>query len=176
MLITPLFFVYSCIGTTAVGPDLSPGKNRFSYRIRIENFTGKLDKVKGEDDQFYQLLGRNWKITENRDIIDMVEAANYDDYEEDDFEDDREAIVNAPTTGVVGHLPVLKPGNCFEYMSGCDLKASTGTMSGSFHMAVVDESTRSAQVGDPVDALHAPKDKLFELPVLPFRLLSKPSK
>jgi hypothetical protein len=52
----------------------------------------------------------------------------------------------------------------------------SGNMSGSFHIAVVDESTRSAQVGDPVDALHAPKDKLFELPVSPFCLVSKETK
>jgi len=170
-------FYYSCIGTTAVG-HLSPGqdmKNRFSYKIRIENFNVKNDELKGEG-QTYQLLGRTWKIGEDRDIVDIGDSANYDEYEEDDFEDDREVTVNAPTTGVVGHLPVLRPGDCFEYMSGCDLKTLTGTMSGTFHMAEVDAGTRSAQVGDPVDALYAPKDKLFELPVSPFRLVSKTSK
>mmetsp|Transcript_8403 Transcript_8403/g.15863 ORF Transcript_8403/g.15863 Transcript_8403/m.15863 type:complete len:374 (+) Transcript_8403:107-1228(+) len=147
----------SSIGTTAVR-HLSSGqdmKNRFTYRIRIENFNLKNDHVVRDDDQTFQLLGRSWKIMED-----------------DSDDDDAEVIVNAPTTGVVGHLPVLKPGDSFEYMSGCDLKTPRGTMTGSLHMALVDDDTASAQVGDPVDALHAPKEKLFELPVQPFRLIS----
>jgi uncharacterized protein affecting Mg2+/Co2+ transport len=132
-------------------------KNRFTYRIRIENFNVNNDRTLGDDDQTYQLLGRTWNIKED----------------DSDAEDDSEVTVNAPTTGVVGHLPVLKPGDCFEYMSGCDIRSSTGSMRGSFHMAVVDDDTESAQVGDPVDALRAPKEKLFELTVQPFRLIAK---
>jgi uncharacterized protein affecting Mg2+/Co2+ transport len=146
----------SCIGATTVR-HLSSGqgvKNRFTYRIRIENYNTKNDQLVGDDEQTFQVLGRTWKIIE------------------DDSDDDPGVTVDAPTTGVVGHLPVLRPGDCFEYMSGCDLQTPTGTMRGSLHLAMVDDDTVSAQVGDPVDALHAPKEKLFEVPVQPFRLIS----
>jgi ApaG protein len=34
--------------------------------------------------------------------------------------------------GVVGHQPLLKPGESFEYSSGTRLRTATGTMHGSF--------------------------------------------
>ena len=34
--------------------------------------------------------------------------------------------------GVVGHQPMLKPGEGFEYTSGCRLRTPTGTMEGSY--------------------------------------------
>lgn len=100
------------------------------------------------------------QITEDREIS------------EGDEDDDREFTVNAPNTGVVGKIPVIKPGEAFEYMSSCDLGTQSGTMKGCFHMAIVDDDTESAQVGDPVEAFHATPDKLFELSVAPFRLIA----
>ena len=40
--------------------------------------------------------------------------------------------------GVVGHQPVLSPGERFEYTSGCHLSTAVGTMKGSYQMAAVD--------------------------------------
>ena len=34
--------------------------------------------------------------------------------------------------GVVGHQPLLKPGEGFEYTSGCRLRTPTGTMEGTY--------------------------------------------
>jgi ApaG protein len=34
--------------------------------------------------------------------------------------------------GVVGHQPLLQPGEAFEYTSGCRLRTPTGTMEGSY--------------------------------------------
>ena len=34
--------------------------------------------------------------------------------------------------GVVGHQPMLKPGEGFEYTSGCRLRTPTGTMEGTY--------------------------------------------
>ena len=70
----------------------------------------------------------------------------------------------------VGHLPVLLPGNVFEYMSGCELFTQHGTMSGSFHMAVVPSNTRSAMVGDAVPAFQDKNPNVFEMPVHEFPL------
>ena len=35
--------------------------------------------------------------------------------------------------GVVGHQPLLKPGESFQYTSGCRLRTASGTMHGTFH-------------------------------------------
>lgn len=34
--------------------------------------------------------------------------------------------------GVVGHQPLLKPGEAFQYSSGCRLRTASGTMHGSY--------------------------------------------
>ena len=40
--------------------------------------------------------------------------------------------------GVVGHQPLLQPGESFEYTSGTRLRTPTGTMHGSFFCVAVD--------------------------------------
>jgi ApaG protein len=43
--------------------------------------------------------------------------------------------------GVVGQQPLLKPGEAFQYTSGCRLRTSTGSMSGSY-FCVAEDGTR----------------------------------
>ena len=40
--------------------------------------------------------------------------------------------------GVVGHQPLLKAGESFQYTSGCRLRTSTGTMHGSYFCVAED--------------------------------------
>lgn len=40
--------------------------------------------------------------------------------------------------GVVGHQPLLRPGESFEYTSGCQLRTPTGTMHGSYFFVAED--------------------------------------
>jgi ApaG protein len=40
--------------------------------------------------------------------------------------------------GVVGHQPLLKPGESFEYTSGCRLRTATGSMRGSYFCVAED--------------------------------------
>lgn len=40
--------------------------------------------------------------------------------------------------GVVGQQPLLKPGEAFQYSSGCRLRTPTGTMQGSFFCVAED--------------------------------------
>ena len=131
-------------------------KYRFTYRIRIENCAEP-------GGNHYQLLGRSWDITE----------------QDPKFAKDLETMhMNAPTTGAVGHLPVIAPGHVFEYMSGCDLATPLGRMEGFFYMAKVDEDATSTIVGempyhkDPTDKIKTQlKDEnLFHLPVANFPL------
>lgn len=83
--------------------------------------------------------------------------------------------VNEPRTGAVGHFPVLRPGEVFEYMSGADLSSPMGgCMEGCFHMAFVDDlSTNSAQVGEHVEALQwkSNDERMFEMPIGRFGLV-----
>lgn len=102
-----------------------------------------------------QLLGRYWSIDE------LTAGGREDDTKE-------RIVVDSPTTGAVGHLPVLRPGQVFEYMSGTDLLGTKGIMKGHFYMARVPDDRHSAKAGDNVEALKA-GDK-FEVEVASFPL------
>ncbi len=45
--------------------------------------------------------------------------------------------------GVVGHQPLLKPGESFQYTSGCQLRSASGTMHGTYFFVTLD--------GDPFE-------------------------
>jgi len=137
-----------CIGRSLATTE-APMKMRFAYRIRIENVDTNNETV--------QLLGRTWHIQElynNEPVGEPVE-------------------VHAPQTGAVGKLPVLQPGEAFEYMSGCELGTSMGVMKGCFHLCRVPPDTPSAVVGQQVEAFHS--NERFEVVVQPFALLEEPS-
>jgi len=48
--------------------------------------------------------------------------------------------------GVVGEQPVLKPGDSFEYTSGCPLPTPVGSMRGSYHCVADDGTTFEATI------------------------------
>ena len=56
-----------------------------------------------------QLLSRHWIITDAAGHTEEVKGQ-----------------------GVVGEQPVLRPGESFQYTSGCPLKTSTGVMRGTY--------------------------------------------
>ncbi len=58
-----------------------------------------------------QLLNRYWHITDARGQVQEVRGA-----------------------GVVGEQPTLKPGEAYEYTSGCPLSTPSGIMQGSYEM------------------------------------------
>jgi ApaG protein len=62
-----------------------------------------------------QLISRHWIITNALGQIEEVKGL-----------------------GVVGHQPLLKPGESFEYTSGCRLRTATGTMQGSYFCVAED--------------------------------------
>lgn len=131
-----------CIGRSLKGHNEESNKYRFAYRMRIENV---------DQTECVQLLGRTWHIQEYKDDKPHGEPIR----------------VHAPQTGAVGKMPVLRPGQAFEYMSGAELGGS-GRMKGCFHFARVHPQTKSGVVGLPVEAFESP-DR-FEVGVQPFRL------
>eukprot|EP00535_Pseudo-nitzschia_heimii_P009771 CAMPEP_0197191738 /NCGR_PEP_ID=MMETSP1423-20130617/23946_1 /TAXON_ID=476441 /ORGANISM="Pseudo-nitzschia heimii, Strain UNC1101" /LENGTH=363 /DNA_ID=CAMNT_0042644471 /DNA_START=333 /DNA_END=1424 /DNA_ORIENTATION=- len=144
-------------------------KYRFAYRIRVENISSS---------ETVQLLGRYWHISELH-----KEDANLKNLPEP-------IEVDAPYTGAVGQLPVLQPGQVFEYVSGTDLNTPIGEIKGHLYMAMVPTKTRSAKSGDDVMAITCQgskgssltaigtdddtyeQTKLFQASVKPFRLES----
>jgi len=65
-----------------------------------------------------QLIARHWLITNQLGEVEEVKGL-----------------------GVVGQQPLLRPGESFEYTSGCRLRTATGTMQGSY-FCVADDGER----------------------------------
>jgi ApaG protein len=69
--------------------------------------------IQNQGPQPVQLLSRHWVITNGEGHVEEVRGA-----------------------GVVGYQPVLKPGEEFQYTSGCPLTTPVGTMHGEFNMVI----------------------------------------
>ncbi len=82
-------------------------------------------KISNEGSEPVQLVTRHWVITDGTGRVEEVRGP-----------------------GVVGQQPTLKPGESFEYTSGCPLSTRFGVMEGTYQM--VSES------GDLFDARIAP--------------------
>ena len=77
-----------------------------------------------------QLISRHWIITDANDTVQEVRGL-----------------------GVVGHQPMLKPGESFEYTSGCSLKTPVGTMKGTYQMVGEDGTRFDAEIPEFVLAV-----------------------
>lgn len=81
--------------------------------------------ISNEGTDTVQLLTRHWVITDGNGKIEEVRGP-----------------------GVVGKQPILKPGESFEYTSGCPLPTPFGVMEGAYQMV--------AESGDKFEAKIAP--------------------
>ena len=70
-----------------------------------------------------QLVSRHWIITDATDEVQEVRGL-----------------------GVVGHQPLLQPGESFEYTSGCALPTPVGTMRGTYQMVAEDGTHFEAEI------------------------------
>ena len=82
-------------------------------------------RIANEGDNTAQLRSRHWVITDGEGKVQEVRG-----------------------DGVVGAQPTLRPGQAFEYTSGCALRTPRGTMHGTYQMVRED--------GSPFDAVIAP--------------------
>ena len=69
-------------------------------------------RIENASDAAVQLLSRHWIITNAHGHVDEVSG-----------------------DGVVGMQPVIGPGQAYDYVSGCPLVTSSGTMSGRYTMS-----------------------------------------
>mgnify|MGYP001216159821 CR=1 FL=1 len=86
-------------------------------------------KIENEGTSVAQLRTRHWVITDGNGKVEEVRGP-----------------------GVVGQQPTLKPGEHFEYTSGCVLETPRGTMHGSYQMRRGDGSEFDAAIA-PFDLL-----------------------
>ena len=70
-----------------------------------------------------QLISRHWLITDANGGTEEVKGL-----------------------GVVGHQPLLKPGESFQYTSGCRLRTASGTMQGSYFCVAEDGSRFEVEI------------------------------
>lgn len=94
-------------------------------------------RIENKGDETVQLRNRYWRITDARGRIQEVRGP-----------------------GVVGEQPVLKPGEMFEYTSGCPLPTSSGFMVGSYQMESADGETFDIAI--PAFSLDSP-DQVIRL-------------
>jgi ApaG protein len=81
--------------------------------------------IRNEGEVTVQLRSRHWVITNGEGESEEVRGA-----------------------GVVGYQPTLKPGEQFQYTSGCPLNTPVGTMHGSFQMETAQGEMFDARI-DP---------------------------
>lgn len=74
-------------------------------------------RIENHGEMAAQLLTRRWEIRDARNVLHVVEGE-----------------------GVVGEQPVIKVGGTYDYVSGCPLATSTGSMVGTFQMIGEDGS------------------------------------
>ena len=88
-------------------------------------------RIENTGQEVVQLLNRYWQITDGIGRIQEVRGP-----------------------GVVGEQPVLRPGEAFEYTSGCPLNTSTGIMVGTYEMETLDGERFDVDI--PAFSLDAP--------------------
>jgi len=77
-----------------------------------------------------QLISRHWIITDAEGKVEEVRGL-----------------------GVVGHQPMLQPGESFEYTSSCPLPTPVGTMKGTYQMVAEDGTRFDAPISEFVLAM-----------------------
>lgn len=88
-------------------------------------------RIENGGEETVQLLERYWRIVDGRGNIHEVRGQ-----------------------GVVGEMPVITPGESYDYVSGCPLDTPTGSMSG--HYQFVDEAGNRISAEIPLFALQSP--------------------
>jgi ApaG protein len=68
-------------------------------------------RIENVGDMSAQLLTRHWEIMDGRGAINVVDG-----------------------DGVIGEQPLIAPGGSYDYVSGCPLSTTTGSMVGCYRM------------------------------------------
>lgn len=88
-------------------------------------------RIENHGTETVQLLNRYWHITDSLGHVEEVRGP-----------------------GVVGEQPVLRPGEAYEYTSGCPLSTPSGIMLGSYEMQSTDGNQFEVEI--PAFSLDSP--------------------
>jgi ApaG protein len=88
-------------------------------------------RIENGGEETVQLLERHWRIIDGRGNVHEVRGQ-----------------------GVVGEMPVISPGESYDYVSGCPLDTASGSMRG--HYQFVDEAGNRIDAEIPEFALQSP--------------------
>ena len=103
-----------------VDPEYDPSRSRPSENLWFFLYTVT---IHNRGTETVQLISRYWVITDETNRIEEVRGP-----------------------GVVGEQPTLKPGESYQYTSGCPLRTPTGTMHGTYQMVTADGETFDAEI------------------------------
>ena len=95
-----------------VQPEYLPDQSAPEEGVYTFSYTITITNV---GDVTAQLISRHWLITDAGGMTEEVKGL-----------------------GVVGHQPLLKPGESFQYTSGCRLRTGTGIMRGTYFFVAED--------------------------------------
>jgi len=88
-------------------------------------------RIENHGEKVIQLLARRWLIKDGRG-------------------NESEVIGE----GVVGEMPVIRPGDSYDYVSGCPLGTPTGSMEGAYQL--IDEDGQGVEAANPKFLLQGP--------------------
>jgi len=89
--------------------------------------------IENGSDKTVQLVSRYWHITDGNGNVEEVSGS-----------------------GVVGEQPILKPGDSFDYTSGCPLATNSGIMVGKYQL--IDEKGLEMEINIPAFSLDLPDE------------------
>ncbi len=90
-------------------------------------------KILNQGGETVQLINRHWRITDNLGRMQEVKGP-----------------------GVVGEQPILKPGESYNYTSGCPLETPSGIMVGHYEMTTLEGNRFLVEI--PAFSLDSPHD------------------
>jgi ApaG protein len=110
----------------------SPAELRYAMSVEVRS---KLLDDQSDPDQGRYVFAYTVKITNTGAVPAQLVSRHWI------IQDDNGAVSEVKGLGVVGKQPLLKPGEQFEYTSGCPLRTPSGTMRGSY-FCVAEDGTR----------------------------------
>ncbi len=124
-------------------PDL---EKRYDFRIEVQ--TSYLPEQSKPDDSRYS-FAYTVRITNRGNVAAQLISRHWF------IRDDDGRMIEVKGLGVVGHQPLLKPGERFEYTSGSQLATPTGEMRGSYFFVAEDGERFDVEI--PQFALSMPR-------------------
>lgn len=138
--------VSTIVASHRPSPAVPDPQKRFDFRIEVE--TAYLPEQSKPDDSRYS-FAYTIRITNRGNVAAQLISRHWF------IRDDDGRMIEVKGLGVVGHQPLLRPGERFEYTSGSQLATPTGEMRGSYFFVAEDGERFDVEI--PQFALSMPR-------------------